>query len=785
MLKIEAATKRLVPLVPPIKDRALDLAELIRNSPAVFFAELGLRVFPVGQGVPPHTGATIQADLLALDEAGRSVIVSVERRDRMALLESAITCAALVARWKADDFLGQLEGAGPQHLKQFLSVDVDKINHTQRIILVGCDSSPEMLVAVGWLSRSSQIDINCISAAMTEDSEKRQGYLTFQQVFPDVAPPTPAETVERLHGEIEALLAASGRLIQGPPTLSEPEQAPVPEEAASREPLADSGTEASQPHAAGPELPVPQAAEAQLIEQLPAERSSPAVPTTEDAGPAEAAHLKIPESETAVPQTTEAESIEPQTEDEVAATTPRALVSVFVGVPAVLLVIAVGLFFVTAPAPTEDLASPVTTPAGPAIETGGITGIVEDSASGKPITGATLYQAGNQVRTDESGRFQLETGSENAPILVKAVGYRPSRIGSAVVESRVRLEPLDVRAVYVGEGRSAKPETLGRARKLLRETPVNSVVIGVKSARGFLSLPVDHKMVREIGAHRNGRKTDLAADVSRWKREGVYTIALVGVFRDDLLARKRPKLAIRDRQTAKILSDSGGMAWTDPSQLDVREYNIATVKAAAAAGFDEILLDFIRYPALRGGDGPADYGQRLVHITQFLRQAKATLTPYNAVLSATVLGSVCTVQQPGMVGQKLEEFTYEVDYVCPMLYPSTYAPGKLYPKPLKDSYRLVTDNLKAAAARLNGQIEKLRPWLQNYPDPAAPRVPITADTIRSQVTAAADSKASGWMLWDSRSRYRNTLEALLSVPESKAPKLGFLRPARASRSGVD
>jgi hypothetical protein len=55
---------------------------------------------------------------------------------------------------------------------------------------------------------------------------------------------------------------------------------------------------------------------------------------------------------------------------------------------------------------------------------------------------------------------------------------------------------------------------------------------------------------------------------------------------------------------------------------------------------------------------------------------------------------------------------------------------------------------------------KLRPWLQNFPDSSSPAEALEAESIRNQVKAAEDARASGWMLWDSRNRYRNTGEAL-------------------------
>jgi len=77
---------------------------------------------------------------------------------------------------------------------------------------------------------------------------------------------------------------------------------------------------------------------------------------------------------------------------------------------------------------------------------------------------------------------------------------------------------------------------------------------------------------------------------------------------------------------------------------------------------------------------------------------------------------------------------------------------------------VVYESLLAATLRLNGNHRRLRPWLQNFPDRAAPRVPLEASIIRAQAKAARDAQASGWMLWDARNNYDNAMEAMRELP---------------------
>jgi hypothetical protein len=168
--------------------------------------------------------------------------------------------------------------------------------------------------------------------------------------------------------------------------------------------------------------------------------------------------------------------------------------------------------------------------------------------------------------------------------------------------------------------------------------------------------------------------------------------------------------------------------------------------------------------------------QRLETITSFLREATTALAPENVYVSASVLGSVCTMRTIGSVGQRLEEFASAVDYVCPMLYPSSFAPSRRHPEPLEKSFELVSENLVQATSRLKGLGKKLRPWLQTFSAERSSRAPLAPAFIRSQIKGVAATHASGWMLWDGTSRYGGTLEALDDVSKDATTRSDAIPP---------
>ena len=406
--------------------------------------------------------------------------------------------------------------------------------------------------------------------------------------------------------------------------------------------------------------------------------------------------------------------------------------------------------------PVEVAASPRTV----------VAGIVADEETEHPIAGAKLYYAGRRVTTAADGRFAFEQPRAGGRrLFAKAPGYRRAEQSDQGRADTLRLTPIEVRGIYLSSANLARPDRLARVDELIAGGLINTVVVGVKSPRGYLGLPVEHELARTSRAAAAAAESGLAGQVRVWKRRGVYAVAHVGVFRDHALANARPDLALRSLKTNQIVRDASGTPWTDPASKLVRNYNIAVARAAAAAGFDEVQFDFIRYPASKlsaEGITAAGRAQRLENVTTFLREASAALAPDNVYVAATVLGSVCSMRRVSFVGQKLEEIAAEVDYICPMLYPSSFAGSEA--DLMERAYPLVRENLEAAVARLGGDGKKLRPWLQNFPNPGDRKRPLSAATLRSQWKGAVDGGASGWMFWDPATRYTNGLRAAARLP---------------------
>jgi hypothetical protein len=231
--------------------------------------------------------------------------------------------------------------------------------------------------------------------------------------------------------------------------------------------------------------------------------------------------------------------------------------------------------------------------------------------------------------------------------------------------------------------------------------------------------------------------------------------ARIVVFKDDPLATARPDPAVR-RRDGSIYRDHEVLAWTDPHQAEVRAYNIGVAREVATAGFDEIQFDYARLPDATGlvYREPDTMQNRVAAIEGFLREVRTALVPYNVFLAIDIFGYVCWNPDDTRIGQQLERIAGVVDYISPMLYPSSSQYGiPVYRNPVQHPYEIVHWSLERALERTRLPAMRFRPWLQAFPDYAFGAGAFTAGQVKAQIRAAEDIGTNGWMLWNPHNRY--------------------------------
>lgn len=359
-----------------------------------------------------------------------------------------------------------------------------------------------------------------------------------------------------------------------------------------------------------------------------------------------------------------------------------------------------------------------------------------------------------------------DAGRAERPGIGSGGGNTASPNAEADVPAPAPLVPDGIRGIYVSGWVAGSKKPMERLIRLVDETDLNAMVIDVKNDYGKLSYRSSLPEVRAVGADREPQVRDMAGLLRRLKAKRIYTIGRVVVFKDPLLARAKPEWAFHTR-TGALWRDQKGQPWVEPYHPEVRAYNIAIAKEAAALGFDEIQFDYVRFPD--NGEAmdrivryrnPEGWTKREA-IGRFLRDAREALHPSGTALSADVFGLVTTARDDMGIGQTWREIAPAVDVISPMVYPSHYdrgtygirhpdlAPSAIVRHALDDAGK--RNRILSAEGKNPGRI---RPWLQAFTASwLRPHQPYRAGEIRAQIRAAEEAGVQQFLLWNPSCTY--------------------------------
>jgi len=380
--------------------------------------------------------------------------------------------------------------------------------------------------------------------------------------------------------------------------------------------------------------------------------------------------------------------------------------------------------------------------------------LLVDKFTKLPLADAQFIQNYQMTRSDANGTVIFDANrSETAH--VKAYGYRPFHwdVNSSAV--RLEIEPIKVKGLYVSFwAASPRTKSFKNAMRLIDVTEANAMVIDVKSEQGQMSYLTAVDEASAMEAHHYRPIKDIEGYMKMLKEKKVYTIARIVCFKDDLSATNHPDRAVKNPD-GTIWRNASEMAWVDPSNKEAQDYIIDIAVDAAKQGFDEINLDYVRFPA----KADLQFSQanimenRLKAISYFIEKAAYRLRPYGAFLSVDTYGYVAWNSEGDTnIGHQTGVLAEHADYLAPMLYPSGFNRGILgIEDPSLEPYRII----KASLLKMEESIEpkRLRPWLQYFKDYAFSRKHYNDEEIREQVRASDDAKCSGWLLWSPSSRY--------------------------------
>jgi hypothetical protein len=309
--------------------------------------------------------------------------------------------------------------------------------------------------------------------------------------------------------------------------------------------------------------------------------------------------------------------------------------------------------------------------------------------------------------------------------------------------------PIELRGVHVTMGLASLPGKLDEYIDLEREG-LTALELDVKDENGeigFVSRALP--LAVSIGAARDYYEPRDA--VRRAHARELYVIGRVVVFEDPVLSAARPDLAIR-RQDGGVWRDAAGLGWANPYDRRVWRYNVDVAVAAARAGFDEIMFDYVRFPSDGDVAGAFYRNQgslaKREAIPAFLRYAKSRLDAFDVRISAAVFG-LSGARDLG-IGQIPRKMAPYLDTVYAMTYPSLFGAGELgLADPSRAPGATVARALRRFELALRGHDVLVVPWVQDF----SFSVPYGLDEVRAQIDAARLSGAKGFMLWNAECLY--------------------------------
>lgn len=204
----------------------------------------------------------------------------------------------------------------------------------------------------------------------------------------------------------------------------------------------------------------------------------------------------------------------------------------------------------------------------------------------------------------------------------------------------------------------------GSAQHQVEQADCDALVVEVKGNQGRLQWPSQVAKAQEWGAVANQQSlTDALKTLSD---QGIYLVARVDCFRDQLLSVKNVDNSLLMTRGGNRWYDSMGKSWVTPVSQTVRDYMVELCVELSGMGFDELVLDSAYFPdqgevhVLAQSDNYPD--ARTAPVETFWKQVSTALEGKDVVLSAQVRGDSLLNggTTTGMTPQLLQAYTQRV-----------------------------------------------------------------------------------------------------------------------------
>jgi hypothetical protein len=344
-----------------------------------------------------------------------------------------------------------------------------------------------------------------------------------------------------------------------------------------------------------------------------------------------------------------------------------------------------------------------------------------------------------------------------------------------VEKSRLFPKEGEVRAIYMTGTTAGSAKGIELVRRW-HDAGGNAVVFDIKDSDGSISIPFDHPLAPRRTHH---SISNLPKYVRFLHSLDMHVIARQALFRDDNIAQNHSTLAVQSRSMHQPWRENGKQVWTDSSNKEVQDYNIALAKYVAGSGVDEIQFDYVRFPA-EGNQADAQFAfqkdpnlHRDDVIAAFLDRAYSQLHPMGVLLSLDVFGVMAWQRQVDLshTGQDIVKMAQHCDVMSPMIYPSHFFGMDGYEHPGDAPEHFIGESMDRFHKVTAGSGVVLRPWLQAFHWRTKTYSP---EYILTQVKTSNEHSGIGFLFWNAANDYSKPFAAMPVI--MKNPTVYLHRP---------
>ncbi len=314
-------------------------------------------------------------------------------------------------------------------------------------------------------------------------------------------------------------------------------------------------------------------------------------------------------------------------------------------------------------------------------------------------------------------------------------------------------------ALYLNAYVASKEQILNRIFEYAKEGIIDGIVVDVKDEK-YIRFKTQNKTANELKVI-SPLLGNLKEFVKKLKENNLKPVARFICFRDLKLPYVKPEWAILDKKTGNPWKDIHGKTWLNPYNKEVRKFIIDILKEIEEAGFEEIHLDYIRFPSdgeLNNMDfSGLDSIPKEQIIGEFLREVKENLR--NVEITGCSFGFLAYWKKLLREGQNLKIMSKSLDKFAFMLYPSHFGKNFMYIDRTYDFFG--REFLIYALAPLEVKMEipdkKIAVYIQafNYRAPGFGK-----EYIRSQIKGAYLAGVREFYLWHAAAEYKEGIEAI-------------------------